>query len=33
MGQEEKNNQDISTIDLIDSKRPYPWLDYTITDF
>ena len=33
MEQEVKNNQNNSTIEQNNSKRPYPWLDYTITDF
>ena len=32
MEEEAKNIQSISTIDEEDSKRPYPRLDYTITD-
>jgi hypothetical protein len=32
MEEEAKNIQSTSTIDEEDSKRPYPRLDYTITD-
>jgi len=31
MGQKVENDQKITTE--LNNKRPYPWLDYTITDF